>query len=734
MQNFDSDSSYGRKDAFLLQAALDHIKTSTQVYGGNWTARWLLVPIDAPVWHLSTPSGRKIEGKWLRTEVISWSVKLANGTNLMDEANDAMRLTIQKIGFLMRALPMFNVTTSSAHINRLRMLLNIVQWLYKNTETYQPRENQFKGVDSDSICDYMYRSMLGGTAWALELPERTLGYFYLHALNAKVPSLLLANPFTVPPSDAHKISDWLLHNGYFFAAETRNQKAHISRDKLAIHLSCERDVLQTPKFSCFLRQFEPELKQSHPTLLTPSSGWSTEFLTHTTPTIHEVINLKGTYGRGNSILETWRQIFRLQPHLPNAIPLISEVAFKKAGHVINIHSGRDGLTPWIPLSTAIAYTSKALELIHEVAEPLILFYIKCITHFNKIGLFNLKTDKSVTTRFKRAKRDEWVKKNVPSSLEKYGVARWTSVFSVHNGNNTFEKLRSSPSVGDLLEIFVGATISLTGTLKPIREGELRYLRRDCVTRKGNQGYWITHLIGKSGQGQTQVEVSHPIPYVVAKALLMLKKLGESVVALSKEKDQFAENSLLYIPILSRSGGFHPRLLDTASFNRILDVFCDYVNVPPDELGRRWYVRTHELRKSFLITLFWSFKFSSIDAARWIAGHTNSSHIDNYIRSIFPGMEMTKIEAQYASQQLWNFKVNPGDVDIADTAKLYTSVCEHFGVNELSIVNTKELEFWLETAFSEGLYRIEAFQIESKKTPISVSFAFRIRETESVKKR
>lgn len=148
-------------------------------------------------------------------------------------------------------------------------------------------------------------------------------------------------------------------------------------------------------------------------------------------------------------------------------------------------------------------------------------------------------------------------------------------------------------------------------------------------------------------------------------------------------------------------------------------------LPTDCLGRRWHLRIHELRKSFLITFFWCSRFQALDAARWVAGHTRSEHIYAYIQANFPGEELPKIEAEYAQEQIWNFESgDPGETDNVET--LYKAVCNHFGVGDISLIDAEELSVWLNDAFESGLYKIEPYTIERDGT-ICTAIAFKITE-------
>ena len=152
-------------------------------------------------------------------------------------------------------------------------------------------------------------------------------------------------------------------------------------------------------------------------------------------------------------------------------------------------------------------------------------------------------------------------------------------------------------------------------------------------------------------------------------------------------------------------------MDRDVIRKTLSRFCDFVEIPVDQYGRRWYVNIHELRKSFLLTFFWTFKFASLDAGRWVAGHKNPDHMLAYIEANTPGEEMIESEAEYAQQQLRLFNSESTITEMQNIEKLNESVCEHFNVQSVSEVKSEDLKDWLQYAISTGEYKIEVFGIE-----------------------
>ena len=146
----------------------------------------------------------------------------------------------------------------------------------------------------------------------------------------------------------------------------------------------------------------------------------------------------------------------------------------------------------------------------------------------------------------------------------------------------------------------------------------------------------------------------------------------------------------------------------------------------DEYGRRWYVNIHELRKSFLLTFFWTFKNSSIDACQWISGHKDPEHILEYIEANIPGSEMTDLEAEYARQQMTYFYEKSSLLEMQNTEELYQLVCEHFKVKQYTDIDADELQDYLEILLMKGTYKIDFISMGDTLDLIgSTKVAFRV---------
>jgi hypothetical protein len=239
-------------------------------------------------------------------------------------------------------------------------------------------------------------------------------------------------------------------------------------------------------------------------------------------------------------------------------------------------------------------------------------------------------------------------------------------------------------------------------LKPSREEELLHAKRNCL-RQDNNGYWFNFTLGKSNVKGVEAwqEQDRPVPVITGKAIQLMQRLGDGLAQILGA-DSKASDNLFYLPKFEGLGAL---TADGGLLNNYLDHFCDFVNLPPNSEGGRWYVRIHEMRKWFLLLLFWSGRFDVLDAARWIAGHTDAAHIYAYIEQEFPGVSLPQIEAEYSEDRLRRLEKGDSGKDDGVNA-LYESVLKHFNVESLTMIPESE---W--TAYVRALRESDTFHLE-----------------------
>jgi len=713
---------YTENQRALMLALVDQARNCNRPYDGPWTAPWLHSAINADKWELRTARTRTYRGDTRGLYGVNWKLILANGTYLTDPGNAQFLDTIRKASFLVRQLPSFGIKTNSSHLGWISQIQTFVEWLYLNDDIYHPATRQFTLVDEGAINAYVGQAIRGGKAGLLQLPERVLQYFYEHALGSTCPQSVLDTPWAVAEKPRRMINAWLESQGMYSTSRIGGKSVrYLNRVRLGAAIGADLRRITDDQFAGFLRQFEPTLLAINDHLLLPATGSRNEYPSHRTPLIREVQDQPYTYTSISPITEVLLQVFRLRRHLPEAIPPDTQLNLARAREMIKQHTKRPDKTPWIPLPIALKLTNESLRWVHQYGDELVKLYISGAKHFTRSGWLNDDGLGSSPRTRRRRLRNAWVQEHVTSKLRTLGIEKWSYDTQDLSGSpQRYENLRSNPSLMDALYVWAGAVTLLIGVLMPCRASELALLERDCLKFKKGDGYWLRRPLRKVTANDHTAEADRPIPTIVARAVQQLRQLGTALAQLSETDDPIALKQLFYLPNYGASGRCKA---STDMIESYLDRFTDYVNIPPDNEGRRWYVRDHELRKSFLITFFWCFRYSSLDAASWMAGHRNSRDIYRYIEANFPGDELPQIEAEYASAVLRDAEESRSRPHNKSVDALHSAVCRHFGVSKLSLVGEDQLELWLTEAFRKGIYQIRPFEIRSADGSSSTTVAF-----------
>lgn len=701
-------STYSNEDKAKVIALIEAADKQILPYNEEWKASWLLSDFTKNEWFVKSHQSKNVNGVWTHQKRISWEIKLADRTKLTDPENSIMLDAAKKIIFLMRTLPKGGINKETTLREFIYDLQTIIRWMYVHKQIYSPNKLAFSMLTTQAFSEFLYQFSKGGVPWVLDYPNQLLIFLYKKVLNKSVPENLYQNIFEVPEQDKELICLWFEKNGFYRKKEANSSVSLISRPKLADLMFWDmRTMTSHAKFSVFLKQFEP----SNVSILLGTQNQSREFPSHRTKTVEEII-----FDESHSpycFLQVISGLLKLHKHLPNYLPEIKDMNFKRFRYLFNRETSH---TPWIPLETSLAYTTEALRWVQVYGEDLVNHYLKITKILCEKGLLN--SSKSAN---QLKKRETFVKEYpFPDSLKSLNIDGWGTKLATDKKN--FSEMRSCPSLNDVLSVFIGATLLIFGITKPTRESEVRNIKSDAITFVDGDGYWVVHDLAKSGTQDLRLNTQKPIPKISAKALLLVKKLSSEWQLITSRK--IINENIYFLPDRDIGDETRASELKVGKLNGYFDRFCDWVNLPPDSYGRRWYMREHELRKSFLITFFWCYKFGSLEAGSWIAGHTNSEHLYAYIQANFPGQELPNIEAQYAIQQLWSYE-NGESSRTENVLDLYKSVCNHFEVSSINLLDEKDLLDWLQIAFSKGSYAIEPYSIKDELGYVHTRVCFRI---------
>lgn len=175
-----SKTSYSLQDQARVLTLIDRAHASIKPYDGNWKAEWLLSEIHDDKWVLGKTRAK--DHCWAQTQSVSWDWVLPHdGSLLTDHIHDEIRHYLQKMAFLVRYLPSFRLETAGSHSTWITGFKNFVRFLYLHNDIYQLDQFGLARLDTAGITEYIHRTVEGGAAWAVCIPQRLFQLFYSNA-------------------------------------------------------------------------------------------------------------------------------------------------------------------------------------------------------------------------------------------------------------------------------------------------------------------------------------------------------------------------------------------------------------------------------------------------------------------------------------------------------------------------------------------------------------------------
>ena len=721
----DISHIFNETERQLLLMIIDASKHLARPYDGDFKAPWLLSAFEEPEW-VTTNRNREelLNGVWRNTVNIYWTVQLSNGNFLTDKKYENLLNLIKRIAFLVRSNYVGDITAPVTWKATVSAMLQLTRWVVLHESQFRPEEFGFKLLDQFTIDSLIRLHADGGWTVAQQIPQRLLSRFYRGTFGKPCPQHLLERTYALPNNVKTRIINWLHKNSYYGMVEqgVNSGKTYLLRQRLADDIYESVDSMKfSLKLNAFCRQFEPDFEAGG---LLVNVHQKTELPGHKTRTIDEVVNTGAADGTVEWIASVTSTLLSAHRHIPDLLPEPTSISVRRAHSQALALTRGSGHNSFIPIDLGLKYFNHAMRFVHVYGEPLVDYYLAVISAAPELfgsPAFNATLSSiligPIGNRFTVKIED----KTVP-----IGQALGISQFLRSEVN--YELFRNQPTLEEALRVLIGACIVCIAIMKPSRENELTHLKRDCL-RHRSDGYHIKFTLGKSNSGEAYQDITRPIPIISAKAVQLLQKLGQGLVDLFGDNRKISDN-LFYLPKQREWGAL---VANTALLNNHLDAFCDYVGTVPDHLGRRWYLRIHEMRKWFLLLLFWSGRYDVLDAARWIAGHGDARHIYAYIEREFPGEELPKLEAEYAVDRL-------RALESAATKRaekepglhaLYETILRHFKVQSLSLVPESE---W--TSYVAALRQTEGFSMEphtiyangKNSEIIGINVSFVLRET------
>ncbi|WP_313594364.1 integrase [Pseudomonas oryzihabitans] len=263
----------------------------------------------------------------------------------------------------------------------------------------------------------------------------------------------------------------------------------------------------------------------------------------------------------------------------------------------------------------------------------------------------------------------------------------------------FRKLRANAGLYDLLACYVGGVQLVVGVLMARRVSELYALKaNNCLSKCGD---WLHFGNAKStkqlfGFRRTEARPIEPISADMIKNLVKMQKILLRIGYIKSYKTLFALPDMRGLKLMVEASN--------TRYNRNLDIFCDYFEMPLNDIGQRWYLRQHQMRRFFAMLFFYCGSFSNLDTLRWMLGHSDIQHVWNYITESTDGAILASAAAQHAAEN-----IHIGNTE--NFKELVELIKERYQTENYTLISTSDLEEYINDLLNEGMIEIgpEFFQ-------------------------
>lgn len=696
-----------------IQTTLDEAIDRVRPYRGALEADWLISDFQSDLWQTKGLDTAFVDGTWVRAKNIDWSVQLSNGDMLTDPGYSELLHAIKAAAFLYREGFAGGVSpTVGSWLSFVHCLLDFARWL-----VFSDLVRGGVVLLSQSRLDQLAVELAaGGWSGAFRLSERIVAAFHKETFDQDCPQSILEDPGRVPLN----VRDSIIEHLEACSAYTMKGKRRraLSRDYI-----CR--LISEPKWSMYrvsnrtravIRQFEPSMHNKNG-LLIPSDAQK-RYPSHRTITIEAALAQRTTIHSAKRLCGSMKILLSMHRHLPGGVLDPSTVNATRSFRLARPHAGRSGHSPLIPIEIGLQYLNQAMKWVNQFGDGLVEYYLAVTTEvIARVRSNNLSPYETQVAGLRALQ-----KVTMPASLSDAGFG--LAIRHEPRGKMGMVTEIRNMDITQAIRVWIGAVAVVIGMFKPSRDSEISRLERDCLI--GDGPYWLDGEIAKTGtKEERDTSGGKPIPTIAAKGIQQMQLLGETLRTLYDEKDPVHAERLFYIP--KKGLGVGAIAAMPSSLHRYLDAFCDFVDMPRDELGRRWSLRIHEMRRWFLLLFFWSGRYDVLDAARDIAGHSDIAELYAYVEREFSSEDFFRLEAEYCIDRLRDFDyTKDSDPEERGLAELYNAVLEEFDVAQLELIPDRAWEAYVTALRQQDKFYLEPHSIADRNGNSRICISFRSR--------
>jgi len=609
------------------------------------------------------------------------------------------------------------------HFQFFTQLMALAEWAFLNTERFFPKENLFELLDSTDLQDeYIPLYLEGGKTLTLNLEGRfktKLSELLFSIKNDAILSRDLKSTLECHPELSYfdsRLSDWLIcskeetflirawlyDNNYYLKANTH-------KGRLKLELFFEKEIHQSIKFESLSTQFQMKLRAFYAVKNIRSLDFSasnlSEYMTSGENYLDEKV-LDNNYlsdTRIDSTCQFFDKLKLISQQQSSGLPK-SEVFKNLNINVQNVTFKPQGRTKTLPADIALHALGESIHYMLTYGDDLVDFAIKVKSEILKSNID--KTNLCYLT--KNSSKHVPTLLNVPKKLDALNINQLGSIYKSYSlerfnkagGNARAETIRQYMGLENALTFLLASIIIIIGATAARRQIEVRTLSDECLEKRFDDGWYLRFELGKDNFGYLKSKQSRCIPNITAKAIKLISRLNTAWQEIHNTKsDQLFFG---YTTSLATCGH-----LLKSNFDRVLETFCDYIQIPLDSEGKRWYIKSHQLRRFWAYAFFYKMGLGELSTIGWYLGHSETEHTWEYILESFDGKdkELQQVKASYAADVLQN-KHPASKLNKSAISELKNLVLVHFNKKHIKFVEKYELEDFLENLISTDKFDVQ----------------------------
>ncbi len=691
---------------------------------------WLLDSFQSDKWRIKIPGqSRLINEKWHGVHTCHWRFRLPEGC-----LTDVKWRTLLLHCKLMTLAHLECTESHSSSSYHLQFFQRKLLWLAEHIVIHYPHDTELQGlasVDNQKmikfLVDYRESSLAGTGQWkarwdtflrnkihcvririevdswfnTLSVTQRTLIDAYQRPIRILDNQKMEPLPKTGLSTDELVfIRRWLAMQGWF------DKQGCVPLSKVTKAINIDNGRLNNgARLQYYLRLFEicgdyrfqEFSKYSH-----------REYLSHRYCSIAQQVMMGGAASQGD-VFSFFTCIRDYSPYIEGleTSPLSQLDINRLSPELCNSENKR---TPTIPLDTALFLYDRLIEWALTITIPLLGYYQKLLDIVMiKQGHLRRYCPKGADNKEVNRQNCPWEKAfsacPPPVSLEGlrlWRVAPFLYEFRSKSGKQSddssiiFQIRNQGLTLLDAIYINTAVLTALIAVFTLRRHNEAINLHKDCLVQYQGRTYLDCNLEKFVIDG-IRAPILRPIPRFLYDALNTQVKFVEALTH-SQQPDKHICERLLVIPSYTGS-----KLLNSSILNASLDLFCDWIEVPLNSQGRRWYLRLHECRRFGAMSFFHlSGMEASLPALSWLMGHKKITDTWHYIQEELTGKEITQVEVALTHAALFNSQ----STGCAKNIEQLTAVVQkYFGSDSLDLIDPDELDSYLEMLLEEGVFYV-----------------------------